>query len=361
VSQLERLGWGPFFESQRRDLNRADLCFGRVVQEERGAYRVAGEFEGWVEVGGRFRHHAPSAGDFPAVGDWVGIRRPSLDVPTEGHRGVVDVRLGRRSTIARAATGRVAEPQVIAANVDTMFIVTAIERDFNPRRLERYLTLVWETGAVPIVIVNKADLSDMPETAVEALRSRLPLVEVVAVSALRGDGIEDLACHLAAAQTVALVGSSGVGKSTLLNRLAGRGLQRVSGLDHDGRGRHTTTSRQLIELPGGALVIDTPGMRELQPWDDGEAVTGTFDDIVTLASDCRFADCRHETEPGCAVRAAVERGGLDPDRLENYERMLRELAFERAKHDKAAAASAKRGLKRMMRAQKSLYRERGRS
>ena len=375
---LERLGWGPFFEIQRQRLDRTDLLFARIVDEQRGACRAAGEFTGWVEVSGRFRHEAAGAADFPAVGDWVGVRaRPDELVrgltprsdpggrPPIRHdaceRGIADVRLDRRSTIARRAAGRSVDQQVIAANVDTIFVVTTVARDLNPRRLERYLTMARETGAMPVVVLNKADLTDDAAAVVDAVRARLPLVDVIATSALGGAGVEALGPYLAPAQTVALLGSSGVGKSTLVNRLSGGEIQRVRGLDRDGKGRHTTTSRQLIELPGGALLIDTPGMRELQPWTDTSAVNGTFDDVMSLAVNCRFGDCAHDGEPGCAVAAAVAAGALDPDRLVSYHRLVRELAFEERKHDKAAAAGQKRRLKQMMKAAKALYRDRERS
>jgi ribosome biogenesis GTPase len=282
VSSLERLGWGPFFEEQRARSGRRDLQFARVIDEQRDACRVSGEFSGWAEPGGRFRHQASSRADFPAVGDWVGVRGPLAEAQ-ESERAVIDVRLDRKTTIARAAAGRAVERQLIAANVDTIFVVTALTRDLNPRRLERYLTLVRDTGALPVVLLNKADLSEAPEEACETIRSRLPGVDVVTVSALRGDGLDAIDPYLRPASTIALLGSSGVGKSTLVNRLIGVERQRVLGLDADGRGRHTTTARQLIELPGGALLIDTPGMRELEPWADESTVDTAFDDIMTLA------------------------------------------------------------------------------
>jgi ribosome biogenesis GTPase / thiamine phosphate phosphatase len=360
VSSLKRLGWSPFFEEQRTKSGGGDLQYARVIEEQRDACRVSGEFSGWAEPGGRFRHEALSRADFPAVGDWVGVRAP-IAMPGPNERGVIDVRLDRRSTIVRAAAGRAVEPQVLAANVDTVFVVTALTRDLNPRRLERYLTLVWDAGAVPVVVLNKADLCQAPEASCNAIRSRLPGVDVVSVSALRGERLDALEPHLRPASTIALLGSSGVGKSTLVNRLIGGERQAVSGLDADGKGRHTTTSRQLVELPGGALLIDTPGMKELQPWSAASTVAASFDDITALASDCRFGDCAHDGEPGCAVGRAIAAGQLDPDRLENYRRLRRELAFEERKRDKSAAASAKRKLKQMMQAQKALYRERDRS
>jgi ribosome biogenesis GTPase len=356
MSDLTRLGWSPFFEEQRgdaRELDPRELQFARVILEERGLYRLAGDVDGPAEVSGRFRHDAASAADFPAVGDWVGA--------TPGDRAIIHVRLARRSTISRAASGPVVEEQVIAANVDTMLVVTAAVQDLNARRLERYLTMVWDAGAAPVVVLNKIDLADDVDAVVAALRARLPFVDVIAVSALNGQRLESLDPYLRPASTLALVGSSGVGKSTLVNRLLGREAQRVAAIrDSDGRGRHTTTARQLVELPGGALLIDTPGMRGLQPWADEDAVDAAFDDITDLAEQCRFGDCQHASEPGCAVLAAVADGSLHAERLDNYRRLLRESAFENRKHDKAAAAELKQQWKQIHKAAKKMHRDRDR-
>jgi ribosome biogenesis GTPase len=250
---------------------------------------------------------------------------------------------------------------VVAANVDTVFLVTALPGDLNVRRLERYLTMVWDGGAVPVVLLNKADLSDDPERAAIALRARLPLVDVAAASALHDRGLDALAPYLRATQTIALVGSSGVGKSTLVNRLLGRDALRVAAISEtDGKGRHTTTARQLVELVGGALLIDTPGMRELQPWADDAAVDAAFDDVAALAARCRFGDCAHDGEPGCAVAEAVDAGTIDADRVEHYRRLAREAAFEERKRDKAAASNAKKRWKQSAQALKTLYKVRGR-
>ena len=353
MSLRERFGWNDFFEQQIGEEPRAGLQWARVVEEQRGQYRVAGDVDGWAEVSGRFRHESPHPADFPAVGDWVGVEN-----------GIIHRRLNRRSTVSRAAAGRAVDEQVLAANVDTIFLVTALVQDLSVRRLERYLTMVWDAGAVPVVLLNKADLSADPEAQRESVRARLPMVDVFVVSALQpGDagGLDALSRYLGRAQTVALLGSSGVGKSTLINRLLGAEALRTGALsDVDGKGRHTTTSRQLVELPGGALLIDTPGMRELLPWADGAAVDAAFDDITALAAECRFGDCAHQSEPGCAVRDAVDAGRLDADRLENYRRLGREAAFEERKRDKAAAAEHKRRWKQIHQAAKALYKDRDR-
>jgi ribosome biogenesis GTPase / thiamine phosphate phosphatase len=379
VSSREGLGWNPFFEAHAAALGDRGWQFARVIEEQRGLYRIDGDAQGWAEVSGRFRHDAADAAAFPAVGDWVGVRGSGFDVrgsrsgslgsgsgstgsgSGSGSRAVIECVLQRRTMISRAAAGRVTAEQVVAANVDTIFVVTALPHDLNTRRLERYLAMVWDGGAVPVVLINKADLSDDPEAASRSVAARLPFVDVVVVSALHARGLDALAPYLQPAKTVALVGSSGVGKSTLVNRLLGRDVLRVAATSEaDGKGRHTTTARQLLELPDGALLIDTPGMRELQPWLDGEGLDAAFDDLADIARGCRFADCAHDGEPGCAVAAAVADGRLDADRLDNYRRLAREAAFEDRKRDKAAAAEHKRKWKQLHQAAKALYRDRDR-
>lgn len=356
LSSLQRLGWTDFFQEQLAGDPPAQPV-ARVVEEQRGAYRIAGDVQGWAEVSGRFRHDAHTPSDFPAVGDWV-----CVTASTGGERALITRRLDRRSTISRKAAGRVVEEQVVAANVDTIFLVTALSEDLNPRSIERYLTVVREAGAVPVVILNKTDLSQDPEGQSAGLRARLPFVDVLAVSARNAEGLDALNAYLVPAQTVALIGSSGVGKSTLVNRLLGEDrLKTAATREADGKGRHTTTSRNLVELPGGALLIDTPGMRELQPWVEESAVAETFDDIVALASGCRFNDCAHLAEPGCAVLLAVEQKTLDADRLEHYRHLGREIAFEERKRDKSAAAEQKRRWKKIHQEQKKIYRDRDRS
>ncbi len=355
VTPRERLGWISFFSNQLAGDADPQLV-ARIVQEQRGAYRVAGDFDGWAEVSGKYRHLARTSADFPAVGDWVCL------TATEGSsRALIARKLDRLSTVSRKAAGRATEEQVVAANVDTIFLVTAFGEELNPRRIERYLALVREAGAVPVVILNKIDLSAEPGAVISELQSRLPFVDVLGVSAAQGTALDSLEAYLRPAHTVALLGSSGVGKSTLVNRLLGEERLKIGEIrEGDGKGRHTTTSRHLVELSGGALLIDTPGMRELQPWVDGSAVSEAFEDIAELAGGCRFTDCQHRSEPGCAVQAAIEQGSLSSDRLDHFRQLALEAAFQERKRDKAMAAEQKRQWKKIHHAQKRLNRERDR-
>jgi ribosome biogenesis GTPase len=319
---LSALGWSEADAERFAPFAAAGLVPARVVGGHTRYLRVlSAAGEGLAEPAGSLRHEAGGAEDLPAVGDWVALR------PSEGHgRGVIQAVLPRRTAFVRRAAGARAVAQVLAANVDTAFLVMGLDGDFNPRRLERALVLAWESGANPVVLLNKADLSDDLASKRTAVERVAPGVPVCVVAAKHGQGLDALAPWLVPGRTVVLLGSSGVGKSTLVNRLLGREKQKtreVRGADQ--RGRHTTTERELIALPGGALLIDTPGLRELQLWSDGAGLEATFEDVSELARSCRFTDCGHGGEPGCAVRAAVEQQRLDPARLASYKKLQAEL------------------------------------
>jgi ribosome biogenesis GTPase len=324
---LAGLGWGGALEAHFAELAGAERQPGRVVATHRGTAIVRlADGDVAARVSGRFRRDAVGPADFPAVGDWVVVEAR----PAE-RSGTIHAVLPRRSAITRTAGdsnrrggGRLDDEQVMAANVDIALIVASIAIEPNLRRLERYLALVWASGATPVVILNKADLADDADAAIAAVETAAVGVDVHRVSALHGSGLAAVAGHLAAGRTAVVLGPSGVGKSTLVNALLGEQRQVTRAIrEADGRGRHTTTHRELIVLPTGALLIDTPGIRSLELL-DGEAGIGLiYGDIAELATACRFADCRHEQEPGCAVRAALEAGAIDGGRWEGYRKLER--------------------------------------
>ena len=269
--------------------------------------------------------------------------------------------LPRRTAFIRKAAGQGQIPQIVAANVDVAVLAAALTPDFNPRRLERYLAIAWQSGARPLVVLTKADLCEDVDAAVDATRALAAGVDVLAISSTTGEGLADLAGRLLPGETAVLVGSSGAGKSTLVNALAGEARMAVGEVrEDDGRGRHTTSHRELILLPSGALILDTPGMRELGLMDADEGITATFDDIDSLAEQCRFHDCGHTNEPGCAVQAALEAGALDPHRWRNYQKLQREAAFSDRKEDRAARSAERRKWVTIAKAQRAQRKQRGR-
>ena len=307
----------------------------RITGQDRERYDVIDDHGEWsAEVSGRLRHEARTPEDFPAVGDWVALRPHTHDGP----RTIVAV-LPRLTVFTRKQAGRETVAQVVAANVDTAFVVAALDRDFNLRRLERYLSTVWDGGASPVVVLNKMDLSDEIDERIAEVDSIAPGVPVVAVSALEARGLDSLAPWLTAGSTVVLIGSSGVGKSTLVNALLGEERQTTGAVrEWDSRGRHTTTRRELVPLEGGAWLLDTPGIKELQLWIDEETLGDSFPEIAALAAECRFRDCRHVAEPGCAVQAALKQGTLPQERLASWSKLQREAAWLAAKQDQRLKA-----------------------
>lgn len=300
------------------------LYIGRVSSQHKDMYSVITE-EGEIkaEVSGKFRYIAGAAlAQYPAVGDFVMMDR------TDNSKGsaVIHHVLARKSIFIRKAAGTTKDAQVVAANIDTVFICMSLNNDFNLRRLERYLSIAWDSGATPVVVLTKSDLCDNPEGRLKDVESAAAGVDVLLTTSISDDGYSSVRKYIRKGQTVAFIGSSGVGKSTLINRLAGEDVLAIGGLRDDDRGRHTTTRRQLVVLPGGGAVIDTPGMREIGIIDAD--LSKTFADIDDLAAGCRFSDCSHGREPGCAVQEAIREGYLPAERLESYNKLKKEARYE---------------------------------
>jgi ribosome biogenesis GTPase len=351
---LHRLGWNPALDDAFQPHAANGMVPGRVALEHTHIYRVlteSGDVLG--RVSGRIRHQAGSRADFPAVGDWVALE----PAPHSGDARIVAI-LPRRSRFSRRAAGDATEEQVVAANIDTVFLVAGLDGDFNPRRIERYLLVAWDSGARPVIVLNKADLADDPDAMVDSVAAIAAGVPVHAVSCRTPGAVDVLRQYLGAGQTGALLGSSGVGKSTIVNRLIGHDLLRTRDVrESDSRGRHTSTARQLVLLPGSGVLIDTPGMREIQLWETGEALAGAFADIEALAGNCRFRDCGHRQEPGCAVRAAAESGALPAGRLESYQKLQDEQAHHARQMDQRLQLDQKRQWKNLTKAANKRIRE----
>ena len=320
---LRTYGWNVDWGSRFMPFEREGLEPGRIIEENRQSFQVLSVYgERYAEVSGRFRFNARARQSLPAVGDWVALR-PLAEGPA-----IIEAILPRKTQFVRKVAGRQTEGQVVAANVDWVFIMMSLNRDFSLRRLERYLVLTWESGASPVIILSKSDLCQDKEAAAATINREVLGVPVHAISALTGEGLEEVQVYLDPGKTIVLLGSSGVGKSTLVNEFLGKPSLRTQPIrSDDDRGRHTTTTRQLIPLPCGSLVLDSPGMRELQLWEADEGMQTAFEEIETYARQCRFRDCRHRQEPGCAVREALATGTLKESRFESYEKLQRELSY----------------------------------
>lgn len=345
---LEELGWSPFFGEAFASLGGEGLVAARLVRESPinfGAVLEGGE-EIDVVLGGRVWHGAQSDAELPAVGDWVAV-----ELGGQGEDHVIRALLPRRTCFSRKMPGKSSEEQVIGANVDVVAVVTDAGPDFNLRRMERYFTLLGRSGAKAVVLVNKSDLfpDEQNEQAAEEIRGLWAEAEVHVTSATEGEGIEVLSGYLGPGTTMCIVGSSGVGKSTLVNQLMGEEWQWTSEVNEvTGKGRHTTVQRELVVLPGGGLLIDNPGMREIQMWTDEQTLRESFSDVEELTSRCRYHDCKHQSDAGCAIQAAVEEGVLAPERLESFLRLDEEidkLARRRKKRQMSVERWAKRNRK----------------
>ena len=338
---LESLGWDESYADAFRQFEQDGLAPARVAVEHRSEYVVYSQHgELRAELSGRLRHNE----EHPAVGDWVAVASRA----DEG-RARIEAVLPRRTAFMRKVAWNETKPQVVAANVDVVFVVCGLDLNFNVRRVERYLTLAWESGAQPVVLLTKADLCDDVESRAFEVESVAFGVPVHAVSAPQGDGVETVRGYVPAGRTAALLGSSGVGKSTLVNALVGEELLATREIREDGRGRHTTAHRQLVALPDGGLVLDTPGMRELQLWEADSGLESAFQDVEQLATQCRFADCAHRREPGCAVRAALASGTLDLERFESWRKLQRELERLARKQDARARSDERKARARFAR------------
>ncbi len=352
---LAALGWdGTWADSFRPHVALARTPARVVAVHKETSIVRDGSGDRPAVVSGRFRFDAVGPSDFPAVGDWVALEAADATSST----AVIAAILPRRSSVRRSAGdasrrggGRLADEQVIVANVDIALLVAGLDGDLNLRRLERYLAVAWSSGAAPVIVLNKVDVAEDVERRLVAVEAVAPGVPIVAISARTGQALEELGPHLVPGGTAVVLGSSGVGKSTLLNTLLGEERQATAAVrEDDARGRHTTRHRELFRLPGGALLIDTPGLRALEVVGAEEGVGQAFDDVAEIAARCRFSDCRHEAEPGCAVRAAIENGTLNPERFAAWQKLDREAAHEARRADPLAASENRRKWKAIHRA-----------
>ncbi|SCY34246.1 ribosome small subunit-dependent GTPase A [Alkaliphilus peptidifermentans] len=340
---LKMLGWNDFFQEGYNNSQSEGYEMGRICVEHKHIYRIytrIGEVIG--EISGKMRFHANGMNDYPAVGDWV-----LINLREEEKKATINGIIPRKSKISRKVAGNETEEQILAANFDTVFIVSSLNKDFNVRRIERYLIMAWESGGSPVIILSKADLCDNIDEKIEELLPIALGVPIHIISSVDGIGMREIEQYFGMGKTVAVLGSSGVGKSTLINHLAKKEVLEVQNIrEVDDRGRHTTTHRQLVILPSGGIIIDTPGMREFQLWDGDEGVNDTFEDINSLALNCKFNDCSHEAEPGCAVKTAIKDGNLLESRYKSFKKLEKELIhFEKRKNELERINNKKKGKK----------------
>ncbi|MDD4876670.1 MAG: ribosome small subunit-dependent GTPase A [Dehalococcoidales bacterium] len=332
---LEDLGWNLFFRKHYQTLNFPGSVPARVISESKGSFQVYSQYgELTAKISGKMRYRAGVEKDYPTVGDWVVVKPLNNE-----QKCIIHAVLPRNSKFSRKVAGERTKEQIVSANIDTVFIVSGLDggRNLNLRRIERYLTLAWSSGATPVIVLNKVDLCPDIDIYMRSVEDIAPGISIHPVSAKERTGLDALRNYLTKGNTTAFLGSSGVGKSAIINALLGIEKQETGEVREDDRmGRHTTTKRELILLPSGGIVIDTPGMREIQMWAGGEDLQGVFNDIEMLAKRCRFSDCSHNIESGCAVRAAIEQGDLDPARLESYRKLQKELNYLASREEGSA-------------------------
>jgi ribosome biogenesis GTPase len=353
VNDLSALGFGPFFEEQLEQLGPSTRIPARIAAEHRGGYEVwSATSTGSARLSGRLRHESNNA----TVGDWVLLR----NAPDPHHTTVIDHVFDRRTVFTRGSAGRQTRAQIVAANIDQVFVVCGLDGDYSLHRIERYLARVWASGASPAVVLNKADLCDDPAAHVREVEQHAPGVPVFVTRALDQDGLPGIATTIQPGSTTAFVGSSGTGKSTLINALVGEARMATGAtMEGDGRGRHTTTHRQLVALPMGGFLLDTPGMRELQLVDE-DGLSQVFGDVDALATECRYRDCQHEHEPGCAVREAMEHGTLTSDRFQHYHQLKKEAQSYELRQDERSRRQADREFGRFLHtAMRTIKRQKG--
>ncbi|WP_244094250.1 ribosome small subunit-dependent GTPase A [Jeotgalibacillus salarius] len=349
MTTLTKLGWN---EDWQKKAGSSAYTPARIITEYKNLYKIQTDSTIYLaEVTGKFRHQSQVREDYPAVGDWVMVSLPD----GEGHAMIHEV-LERKSKFSRKAAGELTNEQIVAANIDTAFLVMSLNHDFNLRRMERYLIAAWESGANPVIVLSKADLCENSDKKAGEASAAAMGVPVLVTSAYEGTGLETLKTYIDEGMTVAVMGSSGVGKSSIINALIGEEKMLVNDIrEDDSKGKHTTTHRELIMLPEKGVIIDTPGMRELQLWESDSGLSQGFQDIEALAGSCQFRDCSHETEPGCAIQQAIEDGELEQDRYDSYVKLQKELAYLDRKSNKREQILEKKKWKKISQYQKQIH------